>query len=326
MDVKQFQSLVAIADHGSFSAAAKALDTVQSNVSAHIARLERQVGATLVDRATGGLTEEGDIVVQRARRILNEIDDIDADVHSLGQSPTGECRLGTISTTARWLISPLFRSMSRSLPGVRATLVEGTTSSLLPRLANGEIDAAVVHLPVTDPAFEAIELFAEDLLLIAPGSHPLADRESVSIVELAEHPVLLAPHGTAQRRILERAAANHGVALTSQADIDGVRLIASLVFDGYGAAILPASAVPGWITGDFVRVSVPELPRRVVGWVQRARPRPNRATFAVRDAAVEVIGRHGPRQPGVSLEVGATVAGTRTGSRRRRIQAASSVD
>lgn len=325
MDVKQFQSLVAIADHGTFSAAAKALDTVQSNVSAHIARLEREVGATLVDRATGGLTEEGDIVVQRARRILNEIDDIDSDVHSLGQSPTGECRLGTIGTTARWLISPMLRSLSRNLPGVRTTVIEGPTSSLMPRLVSGEIDAAVVHLPVNDPTLDATELFAEDLLLIAPTSHPLADRESVSIVELAEHPILLAPRGTAQRRILERAAANHGVTLVSRADIDGVRLIASLVFDGFGAAVLPASAVPGWITGDFVRIAVPELPRRVVGWVQRSRPRPNRATFAVRDAAVEVVGRHGPRQPGVSLEVGATVSPTRGGGRRRVVPTGSIV-
>lgn len=305
MEIKQLQSLVAIADYGTFSAAAKALATVQSNISAHIARLEREIGATLVDRTSGTLTEEGDIVLQRARRILNEVNDIDADVHSLGQSPTGECRLGTIGTTARWVISPMLRALSRQHPGVRTTVVEGPTSSLMPRLVGGEIDAAIVHLPVSEPSLDTTELFAEELLLIAPTSHPLADRTSVSIVELADHPILLAPHGTVQRRILDRTAANHGVTLTSRADIDGVRLIASLVFDGFGPAVLPASAVPGWLTGDFVRITVPELPRRVVGWVQRARPRPNRATLAVRDTTVEVIDRHGPRQPGVSCEVGA---------------------
>jgi LysR family hydrogen peroxide-inducible transcriptional activator len=83
--------------------------------------------------------------------------------------------------------------------------------------------------------------------------------------------------------------------------------MASLVFDGFGAAIVPASVVPSWLTGTFVRIAVPELPRRTVGWVQRERPRPNRATLAVRDMALDVISRHGPRQPGVTLS--ASIAG-----------------
>ena len=80
--------------------------------------------------------------------------------------------------------------------------------------------------------------------------------------------------------------------------------MASLVFEGFGAAIVPASAVPGWLEGNFVRIPVPELPRRVVGWVQRPRPRPNRATLAVRDRAFDMVNRHGPKQPGISLEIG----------------------
>lgn len=306
MEIKQLQALIAIADEGSFSAAARALDTVQSNVSAHIARLENELGAALIDRATGTLTEEGDIVATRARRILHEIQDIDTDIHSLGDSPAGESTIGVIGTTARWLMPPVLLSLARHHPGVRTTVVEGATSSLLPRLLNGQLDAAVLHMPVSDPSLEAQELFAEELLLLAPTHHPLAAKKSVTLTELGEHPLLQPPRGTAQRRIVDRAAANVGVSLTSQAEIDGVRLMASLVFDGFGAAIVPASAIPAWLTGDWVRVAVPELPRRVVGWVQRARPRPNRPTLAVRDTTFEVVSRHGPRQPGVSLEVGVT--------------------
>lgn len=304
MEIKQLQSLVAISEHGSFSGAAKALGTVQSNISAHIARLERQLGVNLVDRTSGRLTDEGEMVLVRARRVIHELEDIDADIHSLGESAIGDCRIGTLGTTARWLMPPLLGSLSRHHPGVRTTIVEGATSSLIPRLASGEIDAAIVHLPIVDMELDTTELFAEELFLIAPTSHVLASRESISIAELSEHQLLLAPRGTAQRRIIDRAAANQGVTLRSQAEIDGVRLMASLVFEGFGAAIVPASAVPGWLKGDFVRVSVPDLPRRVVGWVQRPRPKPNRATLAVRDRVVEVVRRHGPRQPGITLEIG----------------------
>ena len=312
MEIKQLQSLVAIADHGSFSAAAKALDTVQSNVSAHIGRLEKQLGALLIDRSSGDLTDEGEMVATRARRILHEMEDIDADIHSLGETTTGDCRIGSIGTTARWLMPSLLGSLSRHHPGVRTTVVEGATSSLLIRLTSGEIDAAIVHLPIADPSLDVKEMFAEELFLLAPQSHVLANHDSISLEELSLHPILLAPRGTAQRRIIDRAAANKGVSLQSQAEIDGVRLMASLVFEGFGAAIVPASAVPGWLRGEFVRIPVPELPRRVVGWVQRPRPRPNRATLAVRDKAFEVVARHGTKQPGISLDIGPRPAkGTR---------------
>jgi LysR family hydrogen peroxide-inducible transcriptional activator len=258
-----------------------------------------------VERSSGLLTAEGEMVLTRARRILHEMEDIDADLHSLGEFTTGECRIGAIGTTARWLMPALLSSLVRHHPGVRTTIVEGATSSLIPRLMTGEIDAALVHVPIVEESLDVREMFAEELFLLAPTKHVLANRTSISLVELAEHPILLAPRGTAQRRIIDRAAANKGVSLQSQSEIDGVRLMASLVFEGFGAAIVPASAVPGWLKGDFVRISMPELPRRVVGWVQRPRPRPNRATLAVRDRAFHVVERHGPRQPGISLDIAA---------------------
>jgi LysR family hydrogen peroxide-inducible transcriptional activator len=302
MDIKQLQALLAIADHGSFSAAAKALLTVQSNVSAHIQRLEGELGVTLVDRHDGTLTTEGEMVVQRARRVIHEIEDIDADIHSLGDSPSGEARIGAIGTTGRWLMPLLLPELSARHPNVHTTVFEGATNTLVPRISAGEIDAAIVHLPLTSGDFEVTELFSEELVLIAHTNHELADRESITLTELSMHPVLLAPRGTPLRRIIDRAAANESVSLSALAEIDGVRLMTSLAFEGYGAAIVPASAIPGWLRGDFVRISVPGLPQRVVGWVQRQRPRPNRATLAVRDTLVDIVARYAHKQPGVTQE------------------------
>src|SRR5262245_15819840 len=79
MDVRQLAALVAIADHGTFSAAARALFTVQSNVSSHVARLEKELGTELVDRAHGGLTDDGARVGERARRILPDVHHIPAE-------------------------------------------------------------------------------------------------------------------------------------------------------------------------------------------------------------------------------------------------------
>ncbi len=74
MELKHLQALLGIADTGSFSAAAATIGTVQSNVSAHVARLERELDVQLVDRASGRLTEEGEVVVARARQVMNELE------------------------------------------------------------------------------------------------------------------------------------------------------------------------------------------------------------------------------------------------------------
>src|SRR5579885_2768287 len=104
VDLRQLNALVAVAEHRSFSAAARALHTVQSNVSSHVARLERELGVTLIDRHAGELTEEGRLVVARARRVKGELESLIADLAALRDEIVGPVRLGMIGTTARWLV------------------------------------------------------------------------------------------------------------------------------------------------------------------------------------------------------------------------------
>jgi LysR family hydrogen peroxide-inducible transcriptional activator len=305
MDLRQISTLIAIADHGSFSAAARALFTVQSNVSAHIARLERELGVTLVDRATGQLTDEGAMVAERGRRIQREIDDIAGDIAALDDVISGETRVGVIGTTGRWLMPQFLDRLRTAHPNVTPIVSEGGTSNLLPRLVSGQLDAVIVHLPVGDPELQVEPLFAEDLVLIAHSSHPWHAHDTLPVAALAEHPMLLPPRSAVLRRIINRAAEQAGVSLRVQAEIDGVRLMASLAFDGFGPAIVPATAMPRWLKGDFKRVNVPELPRRVVGWVQRRRPRPGSPTIAALDITRTLVAERGGRQPGVHVGHGA---------------------
>jgi LysR family hydrogen peroxide-inducible transcriptional activator len=299
MDVRQLATLVAIADHGTFSAAARSLYTVQSNVSGHIARLEKELGVTLVDRAQGGLTEDGVRVVERARRILNEIDDITADMASRDANISGQTRIGVIGTTARWLMPQFLSRLGEEHPNVRAIVQEGSTSSLVPNVLGGQLNGAIVHLPVDDPELVIEPLFAEDLLLLADENHPLATRDLIPLADLDDVPLLLPPTGSALRRVLERAAASSSVTLRAQAEVDGVGLLASLAFDGFGAAIVPATAVPTWLDGSFRRITVPELPRRVVAFIRRRRPSASAPTIAALETLLAVTQEQGSEQHGV---------------------------
>jgi len=303
MDLRQLAALTAIADHGSFSAAARALYTVQSNVSGHIAHLERELGVTLVDRQRGGLTTEGFQVVERARRIQRELDGISAEMASRDSDVVGATRLGVIGTTGRWVMPELLTRLAADHPRLRMTVFEGPSSALLAELLDGKIDAAVVHLPVDEPELSIDPLFAEDLMLLVHTRNPLAERTEVPLAELAQHPLVLAPPGTAFRRVVDRAATAAGVTLTAAAEIDGVRLLASMAYEGFGPAIVPATAVPRWLRGEFRVIRVPELPRRVVAWVQRRRPAASRPTQAARETTQAVLEHIGSRQPGVHIGV-----------------------
>jgi molybdate transport repressor ModE-like protein len=303
MEIRHLESLIAISEHGSFSAAARALGTVQSNVSAHISRLEKELGASLIDRQSGELTEDGVLVVERARRIIHELQDIEADIHSTDTEVAGETRLGCIGTTGRWLMPRLLTAIQKAHPQVRPIIHEGSTSSLLPRLIAGELDAAIVHFPIDDPELQLVPLFSEELVLLVNNKHPWANLETISLAELAKQPLLLAPRNTALRRIIDRAAGAQRLAFTPQAEIDGVRLLTSLAFEGFGPAIVPATAIPAWIKGDFTRVSIPQLPRRVVGWASRKRPIPNKPTRAALEIARQVVAKTGDRQPGVNTSL-----------------------
>ena len=300
MDLRQLSALVAVADEGSFSAAAAALHTVQSNVSTHIARLERELNTVLVDRGAGRLTEEGEAVASRARRIKAELDALVADVDALHDIVSGTVRMGVIGTTARWLVPLVLDEMRARHPQVQLSIVDATTTSLEPQLASGQLDVAVVNLPIPAPDLTSEPLFDEDLVLIVPSDHPLAGRDHITLKDLDGLELLLAAPNTSYRRELDAASAAAGITLVPKAEIDGVRLMASITFEGHGPAIVPATAIPQWLPqGQWTPVTVQGLPRRKVGLAQRRRGLPAAPARALIDILREVIGAATKTQLGV---------------------------
>lgn len=309
MDLRQLSALVAVADHRSFSAAARSLHTVQSNVSTHIARLERELSVTLVDRASGKLTAEGEAVVSRGRRIQLELEALVADVAAVNSEITGAARIGVIGTTARWLVPPLLEAMATEYPGVRVVVVDATTTSLLPQVNSGQLDLAVLALPIHDRDVDSDLLFEEELLVIAPVGHPLAAEDRVTLEQLAEHDLLLEPPGTAFRDDLDAQARDAGVTLTTKAEVDGMRLVASLAFEGFGAAVLPASAAPRFYGSSgpvgsagerpWKIVGVDGLTRRSVGLVRRRRGLPSAPARALTEVLRRTVASEAEHQPGI---------------------------
>ena len=301
MDLRQLNHLIAVAEHQSFSAAARALHTVQSNVSTHVAKLEKELGAALIDRHTMEPTAEGRAVLERARRIRTELQAINDDIVSMRHEVAGEVRIGCIGTTGRWMASPLLGRLAERHPSLLPVLVEATTTSLTPRVLDGDLDMAIVNTPVVEAGLESEPLFDEERIIVAPADHPLADRETIDVADLAEHPVMLTPRGTTFRDAIDQELAAVGVRLTAAAEVDGLRLLASLAYQGYAPALLPASAVSGYPDGDWSLVHVEGLARRSVGLVRNRRTTPSMPIRAAREVVLDVIREIAPHQPGIHV-------------------------
>ncbi|MCI4338593.1 MAG: LysR family transcriptional regulator [Thermoplasmata archaeon] len=303
MELRHLQALTAISDHGTFSAAAEHLNTVQSNISAHVARLERELGAPLVDRADGRLTEEGLAVVARARRILSELDALVSDVAACKDEVSGTVRVGMIGTTARWLVPRVMDMARHRHPKLRLVVIDGNTTGLEPQLADGVLDLAVLQMPVAGRDLVTRILFEEDLVLVLPQGHAMAvPGLPLTLEDLADLELLLPLPGTAFRDELDAVTRPLGITLLPAAEIDGLRLIASLTFEGYGPAILPATAIPSILRDRFHPVPVDGLPRRRVGVAQRSRGLPSAPTRALNELLSAVVAMPGERPDGVHVE------------------------
>jgi DNA-binding transcriptional LysR family regulator len=311
MDLRQLAALTAVAETGSFSAAARHLHTVQSNVSTHVARLEAELGATLVDRGTGTLTDEGEAVLTRARRIQHEVESLRADVDSMLHQVAGSVRLGCIGSTSRWLAPRLLTDLAERHPGVDLVIVDATTTSLVPQVIAESLDLAVVNLPLARDELSTEPLFDEDRVVLAPLGHPLAAHDRVALEDLAGHALLLEPRGTAFRDELDKQAAGIGVEMRAAAEIDGIRLLTSLAFEGYGPAMVPTTAAPPWFDTACRRIRVDGVRPRSVGLAVPRRTRLSAPARAVRDVIRSLVAASD--QPGVrpTLAGGPSTGGAR---------------
>jgi DNA-binding transcriptional LysR family regulator len=305
MELRHLQALVAVAEYGSFSSAADHLGTVQSNISAHVARLERELGTTLVDRSAGRLTADGEVVVARAYRVQGELDALVADVGALREAVAGNVRVGILGTTARWLVPMLLADLSASHPQLHLVVADGTTLGLEPQLAAGRFDLAVLTFPVPGRDLVSELLFEEDIVLVVPvDDDPLSGTERIDITDLERFELLLPAPGTPFRGEIDAAVKPAGVRLRPRVELDGIRLLASLTFEGYGPAVLPATAVPPHLRPRFRLVAVEGLLPRRVGIAQRSRGLPSAPARAVLDTLRELMATPDRLPPGVHPVLG----------------------
>ncbi|WP_081688954.1 LysR substrate-binding domain-containing protein [Inquilinus limosus] len=272
--LRQLRYVVAVADTRHFGRAAAACHVSQPSLSAQVQALEEMLGGPLFERSKRRiiLTPLGEAVVARARRILAETQDLLLAARDQAAPLAGDFRLGVIPTLGPYLLPRLMRMLRRNFPDLRLYLREDLTDRLVERLRRGELEAALLALPIEDPKLEALPVFDEPFLLAVPSGHRLARANRVTPGDLAgEHLLLLEDGHCLRDQALEvcRSAAR------TEEDAFGATSLSTLremVAGRIGITLLPALACTAPTTADSdiaLRPFDSPAPSRRIGLVWR---------------------------------------------------------
>jgi LysR family hydrogen peroxide-inducible transcriptional activator len=234
LTTRQLQYIVAVADTGSFSAAARACFVAQPSLSAQVAQAERTLGAKLFERGARRVrcTAAGEQAVQKAREALRAIEGV-ANVVKW----RGVLRIGAIDTVAPYLFAPWLKDVRAQID--RPVIpVQGRTQALLAQLREGQIDAAVLALPV-DRGLATCEIGDDSLLLLTPSAEGAS---SVTVKDLAGREMLLLEEGHCLREQATDVCRLGGSELNGVLHATSLETLIEMVAAGFGSTLVPAIA------------------------------------------------------------------------------------
>ncbi len=245
MNLRDLQYLLAVADHGHFGRAAEACHVSQPTLSTQIKKLEDYLGVQLVERANKPvvLTPVGEDIARRAREVVKGAADI-VEVARAARDPlAGELRLGVIPTVGPYLLPHLVPELRKAFPNLHALLYEEQTSALLAKLRAGQIDAAIMAVPVDGAErFEQMPLFDEPFVLAVPQDHPLARRKTVELEDLRPQTILLLEEGHCLRDQALDVCSLVGAHEAREFRATSMETLRQMVASGAGVTLLPKLA------------------------------------------------------------------------------------
>ncbi len=191
MELDQLRYFLNIAERGNFTRAAETLMISQPALSRSIQKLEEELGQPVFERKTRSvsLTDAGKLLQSRAQQVLTILEDTKAEITDDGQS--GRIRVGAIPTIAPYFLPEVLQRFSAAYPKATIIVQESTTDVLLKSCTQGEIDLAIVALPVPTKYLEVEELFKEELLLVLPPNHPLVHKPRIQLSDIESLPFVL---------------------------------------------------------------------------------------------------------------------------------------
>ena len=298
--LRQLQFFCALAETGSFSAAAKASHVTQPTLSSAVKELEEALGVQLAERDSQGvrLTLTGEAVLEKARAVLDGVEEVFEVARGAGDALCGPFRLAGIPTIAPFVFAKMLSGARAACPDLNLTLHEDKTEAILEALRGRRLDAGLIALPWNTEGLDHLAVCDDELLLCAPADHPLMDKTPLESGDVDLRHLLLLEDGHCLRR--------HALAVCDQARRGGVvgatslTTLINMVAERLGLTLLPRIAVENGLTirnGVDVRPFTDPLVGRTiaVAWKKGSRAEAGaRALAAVLRSALPAPSTHEP--------------------------------
>ena len=206
MEIRQLKAFLAIAETKTFTAGARRVNITQAAISMQIKQLEDEVGLRLFTRTPRRviLTEAGEYLLDRARKILREHDTAIAEIAELGGVEHGRLRIGSASAEfATHQLPQILQGIRGKYPSADIAVTAGTSNALVDKIMHGEIDIAFVSLPVDNSSITTELLFSDEIVAIAHPTHQMGHEKFISAAALAGEKLILGERGGNTRRMID---------------------------------------------------------------------------------------------------------------------------
>lgn len=271
MELHQLRYAVAVAETGNFTRAAERCHVTQPSLSQQIINLESELGHKLFHRLgrKAVLTEAGTVFLDRARRILVEVENASKE---LSDSPSLERRItvGALPTIAPYLLVPLVAKCRKEYPNLTIHAREDFRPDLVRAVVEGDLDLAIVTLPVKDDRISIEPLMTEPLLLVVPKNHPFASRQEISINDITDETFVTMGDSSTLAGNIRNFFGDHNFSARIGYRCAQVTTLKAFVAMGAGISILPqVDRLPeDRATLTYLRLTGRSAPKREIGVIR----------------------------------------------------------
>jgi DNA-binding transcriptional LysR family regulator len=306
LDVRRMRVLREVAVRGSFSAAADALSFTQSAVSQQIAALEREAGATLVQRSARGvrLTEAGEALVRHTEAIMARLAEAEAELEAIAGLRGGRLRMAAFESAGATLMPLAIAAFRERHPAVELSLSLSEPEDCVPQLRSGDLDLAIVFESAvrhTDDGIDRLHLVEDPLYLVLPRDHPLAGRRRIRLADLAGEAWIGGHSDCECNRLMSRACAVAGYEPRIAFETDDYTAMQGFVAAGVGVSLIPELGLTSVREDVVVRDLGRDTPVRQIYAATLAEGYRSPATQAMLDILHDVAARYESRRPKLAL-------------------------
>jgi LysR family hydrogen peroxide-inducible transcriptional activator len=250
MTLTELRYIVAVARERHFGRAASACFVSQSTLSIGVRKLEDELGVSLFERSRNEvtLTARGELIVEQAHRVLEEVDVITQLAESEKGPLVGSLRIGAIHTIGPYIFPGLIPILLEQAPEMPLIVQENFTSNLTTLLKQGQLDAIIISYPYDEPGIVTLPLYDEPFVVVVPSSHPWAQKKTISRDILPEENIMLLGAGNCFRdQVLDFCpdclqASQKDIGLQQTLEGSSLETIRHMVMSGIGISVFPATA------------------------------------------------------------------------------------